>query len=147
MLHIYDFRYIPDPLTVPPGATVTVMSFPTQGQTAEETEPHTVTSSTDRSLFDVRDIPADGSPHPFTAPAEPGTYPYYCIYHGAPDGSGMAGTLIVDGAAATPPGAPAATPTAAPTATPTEGGANGTPLAGWLLIAASVAAAALLRRR
>ncbi len=27
----------------------------------------------------------------------PGTYPYYCQYHGCPGGDGMSGVIVVDG--------------------------------------------------
>lgn len=134
MLHIRDYVYLPDPLEVTPGLTVVIMSFPDTNKTAEETEPHTVTDVREPPAFDVREIPPDTSQHPFTAPAQPGTYPYFCRYHGDRQGSGMVGTLIVREAAATPP--PAASPT------PT----SETPLPAILGLAA-LAGAALARRR
>jgi FtsP/CotA-like multicopper oxidase with cupredoxin domain len=42
----------------------------------------------------------------FTAP---GTYPYYCLYHGTSGGGGMAGTIIVQGTGPAPVGTPAPT--------------------------------------
>lgn len=141
MLHIIDYKYLPDPLEVTPGLTVVVMSFPDTNKTANETEPHTVTDVAEPPRFDIRNIPPDASQHPFTAPMEPGTYPYFCRYHGDRQGSGMVGTLIVtDAPATTTPatGSPALTPTSTP---------NDTPLAPWLLIAAFGAGAALHRRR
>ncbi|BBX37295.1 plastocyanin [Mycolicibacterium mageritense DSM 44476 = CIP 104973] len=66
-------------LTVPPGATVTVVND-------DEVE-HSVTSRT-KDLFDVH---VDGKKRAtFTAPSEPGDYAFYCIYHPA-----MKGTLTV----------------------------------------------------
>lgn len=107
MLHIRDSTYLPDPLQVTPGLLVVVMSFPDTNKTANETEPHTVTDVREPPAFDVRSIPPDASQHPFRAPTEPGTYPYFCRYHGDRDGNGMVGTLIVSAAptpvATTPP--------------------------------------------
>ena len=146
MLHLIDYKYIPDPIEVAPGATVVVMSFPDTNKTASETEPHTVTDircpqTGPCETFDVQNIPPDASQHPFTAPTKLGTYPYFCRYHGDRQGSGMVGTLIVTQApaAATPsPAGVGATPPASP---------DETPLAPWLFIAAFAGGAALLRRR
>lgn len=68
-----------DPITVPPGAQISVAN--------NDSAEHSVTSDT-AGAFDV-DIEgnADGS---FTAPAEPGSYPFHCTYHPT-----MHGTLIV----------------------------------------------------
>lgn len=150
MLHIQTYKYLPDPLSVPAGAQVFVMSFPDPDKTTNETEPHTVTASKDPALFDVQQVPADGSAHPFRAPDAPGEYPYYCRYHGDKEGNGMVGTLIVTAAAAstTPTGTPSAAPTTSPTATPsaTPADGNGTPLPAMLALIATPLAA-LLRRR
>ena len=83
--------------------------------------------------------------HTFTIP---GTYPYYCIPHGAPGRTGMAGTVVVSAGPARP--APAAA-TAAPSAAAQPARA-GLPLAeaGSLLLASGVVAGAAgfaLRRR
>lgn len=44
--------------------------------------------------------PADPAPAPWTSPPRtftaPGTYRYYCAFHGAPGGVGMAGTVVVN---------------------------------------------------
>jgi plastocyanin len=68
-----------DAITVPPGAQISV----TNNDSAE----HSVTSDT-AGVFDV-DIAgnADGA---FTAPTQPGEYPFHCTYHPS-----MHGTLIV----------------------------------------------------
>jgi plastocyanin len=64
---------------VPPGAQIIVTKY--------DSVEHSVTADT-ASVFDV-DIEgnADGS---FTAPTEPGSYPFHCTYHPS-----MHGTLIV----------------------------------------------------
>lgn len=62
-----------------PGAEITV--------TNEDSEPHTVTADTGNS-FDVN-VKGNGTTT-FTAPIEPGTYPYHCNFHG-----NMKGTLTV----------------------------------------------------
>lgn len=134
MLHMEDYAYLPPVLEVPPGVTVYVMNF---GQ-----EPHTVTSSTDRSLFDVQNIPPGGEPLNFTAPTQPGEYPYYCIYHGNPPAEGMAGTLVVKAAAPTRPASPTA-----PTPVTPEADARDTPLAWGASVATVALVAALARRR
>ncbi|WP_258803465.1 cupredoxin domain-containing protein [Pseudarthrobacter sp. NS4] len=65
--------------TVSPGAEITV--------TNEDSEPHTVTADTGNA-FDV--TIKGGSTATFTAPTEPGTYPYHCNFHG-----NMKGALTV----------------------------------------------------
>jgi plastocyanin len=65
--------------TVSPGAEITV--------TNEDSEPHTVTADTGNT-FDV--TIKGGGTATFTAPTEPGTYPYHCNFHG-----NMKGTLTV----------------------------------------------------
>lgn len=133
MLHMQDHEYLPPRLDVPPGVTVYTMNF---GQ-----EPHTVTSAQDRALFDVQNIPPGGEPKNFTAPATPGEYPYYCIYHGDAQGNGMAGVLVVRAAP------PATTPTPrAPTPMPTVDERD-TPLAWGATVAGLLGAALLLARR
>lgn len=64
--------------TVSPGAEISV--------TNEDIEAHTITADTG-SVFDT--IAKVGTTT-FTAPTEPGTYPYHCIFHG-----NMKGTLTV----------------------------------------------------
>jgi plastocyanin len=68
-----------DPVTVPAGAQVTV--------TNNDTVEHSVTSDTN-GLFDVH---VDGNQEKnFTAPNQPGQYPFHCVYH-----TGMKGALLV----------------------------------------------------
>ena len=76
---IKDFDY-GAPLTVAPGAVVTVTNKDTAG--------HTVTVD-DGSAFDVN-VRGNGGTATFTAPSVPGTYPYHCTYH-----PNMHGTLTV----------------------------------------------------
>jgi plastocyanin len=145
MLHMQEYSYLPATLEVPAGVEVVAMNFGPANQSLPRDQWgeyfHTVTSSTDRSLFDVQRIPPDGTPHPFRAPATPGTYPYYCVYHGDAQGNGMAGTLVVTEArgAVTPPSG--TTPTGA-----TPEADNDAPLPAWALIAGCAVAAAALRR-
>jgi plastocyanin len=75
---IKDFNY-GAPITVAPGAVVAVKNM--------DSAPHTVTAEKGK-VFDV-DL-AGGATGTFTAPAEPGTYAYICVYH-----SNMKGTLTV----------------------------------------------------
>lgn len=68
-----------DPLTVPPGAQITVVN--------SDDVAHTVTSKA-KGQFDVK--VGGNARATFAAPTKPGRYPYYCIYH-----PGMVGVLIV----------------------------------------------------
>ena len=81
-LTISGFSYSPTPLSVAPGATVTV--------TNKDSADHTVTSDTS-GVFSLDD-PAGGSPVTFTAPKTPGTYRFHCAIHPY-----MHGTLVVTG--------------------------------------------------
>lgn len=76
---IKDFAF-GDPITVSPGATVTVTNM--------DTAEHTVTAD-QGSAFDV-EIQGGGVTATFTAPSAPGTYAFHCTYH-----PGMHGTLTV----------------------------------------------------
>ena len=76
---IKDFAF-GDPITVSPGATVTVTNM--------DTAEHTVTAD-QGSAFDV-EIQGGGATATFTAPSAPGTYAFHCTYH-----PGMHGTLTV----------------------------------------------------
>jgi len=77
---IKDFEY-GAPLTVAPGAVITVINMDSAG--------HTVTAEQGQA-FDV-DVRGSGGTATFAAPSAPGSYPYYCIYH-----PNMRGTLIVE---------------------------------------------------
>lgn len=76
---IKDFEY-GAPLTVAPGAVVTVTNMDSAG--------HTVTADQGQA-FDV-DVRGSGGTATFTAPSAPGSYPYHCTYH-----PNMHGTLTV----------------------------------------------------
>ena len=76
---IKDFEY-GEPLTVAPGAVVTVTNMDSAG--------HTVTAD-EGEAFDV-DVGGSGGTATFTAPSAPGSYPYHCTYH-----PNMRGTLTV----------------------------------------------------
>ena len=78
VIHVQDFGYqVPD--SVAPGATVSVMNM--------DGEAHTVTAD-EGDAFDAQ--VTGGATGSFTAPLEPGTYPFHCTYH-----SNMQGVLVV----------------------------------------------------
>ena len=68
-----------DPLTVSPGATITIVN--------KDAVEHSVTSDP-KGPFST-DVDG-GEQKTFTAPTQPGTYPFVCKYH-----SNMKGTLTV----------------------------------------------------
>ena len=78
-ISIKDFDY-GAPITVSPGATVTVTNM--------DSAEHTVTAD-QGSAFDV-EVKENGGKGTFTAPSAPGTYPFHCTYH-----PNMHGTLTV----------------------------------------------------
>jgi plastocyanin len=80
---INDNRFTEREMTVPAGTTV-VWSHESQRL-------HTVTA--DDGLFDSGQL-INGETFRFTFD-EPGTYPYYCEFHGGPEGQGMSGVIIV----------------------------------------------------
>jgi plastocyanin len=77
-INIDRFRF-PGSVTVPVGAEVTVVN--------NDPDRHTVTSDS-VGEFDVEIQPS--STASFTAPYEPGSYPFHCLYH-----SSMNGVLVV----------------------------------------------------
>jgi plastocyanin len=77
-INIDQFRYSGS-VTVPVGAEVTVVN--------NDPDEHTVTSDS-IGEFDVEIQPT--STASFTAPYEPGSYPFHCLYH-----SSMTGVLVV----------------------------------------------------
>lgn len=140
MLHMLDYKYAPDPLEVPAGSTVITMNFGPSDQSIPREQwgefTHSVTA-VDGS-FDMQNIPPDFAARTFTAPATPGTYPFYCRYHGDA-ATGMRGTLIVTEAAPEPtPSTPSPTP---------EANEKRTPVGALPLILGAAAAGALLRSR
>lgn len=82
---IIDSGFGPEEIVVSAGTTVV--------WTQKGSLPHTVTSDDD--LFDSDSL-SKGDTFSFTF-EEPGTYPYYCKFHGGPGGTGMAGTVTVTG--------------------------------------------------
>jgi plastocyanin len=107
-VEIGDNTFTPKELRVPLGATVVWMSV---GQ-----RPHTVTA--DDGSFDSGRLESGGVfRQTFSSP---GTFLYYCDFHGGPGGQAMAGVVIVGdgGAAQAPPPAPAAPEPAAPAPAP-----------------------------
>jgi plastocyanin len=78
-----DFDFSPKSISIDPGGSVT---FDNTGNVA-----HTATA--DNGSFDTGNLdPGDSKTITIKAP---GTYPYYCKYHGGPGGTGMAGTITV----------------------------------------------------
>ena len=82
-VEIEDFKFNPQVLVIRPGTTVKFAN--------KDEAQHTATSDT--GVFDSGYL-SKGEEYFFTF-TEPGTYPYYCIPHGAPGGKGMAATIIV----------------------------------------------------
>lgn len=80
---IEDFRFSPAQLTVPVGTTVV--------WTSNATARHTVTAA-DGSFGSA--TMAQGDVFEFTF-MTPGTFVYFCRFHGSGDGQGMAGTVTV----------------------------------------------------
>lgn len=81
-----NLAFKPKDLTVASGTTVR--------WTMDDSLPHTVTSAPGAPVkFDSGNKNA-GETYEFTF-TTPGTYPYYCIYHGTASGQGMAGTVTV----------------------------------------------------
>jgi plastocyanin len=82
-LAISDDAFAPKTVTVPVGATVV--------WSRSGTHPHTVTA--DDNAYDSGVLRAGQTfEHTFT---EPGTFAYYCDFHGGPGGVGMSGTVSV----------------------------------------------------
>ena len=80
-----DFMFSPQTMTVPVGTTVV---WTNMGMMQ-----HTVTS--DNGLFDSGPL-NPGATFMFTF-STPGSYPYYCRFHGGPGGTGMSGMIMVTG--------------------------------------------------
>jgi plastocyanin len=69
---ISNFAFRSSDLVVSPGARITVHN--------QDPTTHTLTSSGSAKAFDTGDIAA-GATATFTAPSQPGTYPYICQIH------------------------------------------------------------------
>jgi len=106
---ITDFAYTGTG-TITPGSVINVVN--------NDTEAHTVTA--DNGAFDV--TIAGGETATFNAPAEGGTYEFFCKFHG-----NMKGSLTVPAGASTPmTPAPTPTPAPAPAPAPANQGMTGT---------------------
>lgn len=105
---VANYAYNPGTLEIPAGTTVIFRN--------DDPDPHTVTSET--GAF-PEGLLEEQSEFTFTFDTE-GEFPYFCLYHGAAGGVGMAGLIRV-----VPEGSVAALPTAveppAPTPQPTAG--------------------------
>lgn len=110
--------------------------------------PHTATA--DDGSFDTGRIAAGATSGAIVIDT-PGSYAYYCQYHGGPGGTGMSGVLVVEAAAATPTPAGGGTtppPTDVFTVDPGEGGSTGRLLTLVLVsLGATLALGSLLSRR
>ncbi len=84
IVHIEDNKFSSNTITIPVGTTVV--------WTHNGRNPHTV--SFDNGSFDSGPL-GGGETISFTF-TEAGTYPYYCGYHGGPDGQDMSGVIIVE---------------------------------------------------
>jgi plastocyanin len=103
-VNMQNFTFQPQTITVSVGDSVVWHNL--------DTATHTVTAND--GSFNSGDVTSAASyPRTFT---QPGTYEYYCKYHGSP-GSGMHGTVIVQGGGPAPTQPPAPAPTPAPAAT------------------------------
>ena len=83
-IHEDQYRFIPSQLTIPVGTTVIWVN--------DESAKHTATADDNQFDSGDQDIGVSYS-HTFT---EPGTYRYFCRYHGDVGGVGMAGTIVVE---------------------------------------------------
>jgi LPXTG-motif cell wall-anchored protein len=78
-----EFKFNPASVSIDPGDSIT---FDNTGS-----EAHTATA--DNGSFDTGNLdPGDSKTITIKAP---GTYSYYCKYHGGPGGTGMSGTITV----------------------------------------------------
>ncbi len=108
VVSMVNFAFSPDPITIPVGTTL-------QWHNTTTTTPHTATA--DDGSFDTGTVNPQANSILITF-TTPGTFAYHCIFHGAPGGIGMAGTIIVQAATPTPTPTATATPTPTATATP-----------------------------
>jgi plastocyanin len=96
---ITEYQFAPVVVSINVGDTVT--------WTNNGTIQHTVTA--DSGAFDAGSLdPGQTFSHTFDTP---GSYAYYCQFHGGPGGSGMSGTVVVRAATTT---VPATTPSSVP---------------------------------
>ncbi|OGN82768.1 MAG: hypothetical protein A2X23_09240 [Chloroflexi bacterium GWC2_73_18] len=113
---------------------ITGFSFPATMTVTAETPivwvnqtgaPHTATA--DDGSFDTGRIDAGATSGAIVIDT-PGSYAYYCQYHGGPGGTGMSGVLVVEAAGTATPtpagGGPTPPPTDVLTVAPGEGGST-----------------------
>lgn len=102
VVEMQDFKFAPQTITISAGTTVV---WRDTGQ-----RPHT--AEADDGSFNTGNVDAGGEAR--TTFNTPGTFAYFCKYHGGPGGAGMSGTIVVQDAAAQQSPAPSAS--AAPSA-------------------------------
>ncbi len=83
-VYIEDFRFVSQTTSAKAGDTIVFRSNGGAG--------HTVTST--EGLFDSGSL-YTGDTYAVTL-TQPGVYNFFCAFHGGPDGSGMAGTIVVE---------------------------------------------------
>jgi plastocyanin len=86
-----DHTFSPTPQQVKSGDTVTWVD----NDPDPNSNPHTVTPDNANDFTGSGDLNAQDTFGPITISGAPRTIPYYCQYHGAPGGVGMAGQLVV----------------------------------------------------
>lgn len=105
VINMKSFQFQPKSLTVPVGTKIVW----TNGDQAEHT------AQADDGSFDTGDVEGGATSKEITFD-KPGTYAYFCKYHGGPGGKGMSGTIVVEAAQASPPAS--ASPSASASAEP-----------------------------
>jgi plastocyanin len=103
---ISDFDFSPQEIVVDEGTRVT-WNYPI----GSGVQTHSVTSDVD-GRFDSQDINPGGSFNNIFV--QPGTYRYYCKYHGSKGGQGMSGIVRVSGSAPSPTPSPKPSASASP---------------------------------
>jgi LPXTG-motif cell wall-anchored protein len=83
MVEAQDFDFSPKTISIDPGDSIMF----------DNTGDATHTATADNGSFDTGDV-KPGASETITIKA-PGTYPFYCKYHGGPAGTGMSGTITV----------------------------------------------------
>ena len=90
-IKMVDYAFQPKTMTVPVGTTIT--------WTNTGKMPHTATSDT--GVFDTGNVDPGATSKSVTF-STPGTFAYFCKYHGGKGGAGMAGTIVVTASQAKP---------------------------------------------
>jgi plastocyanin len=89
-VQMFDNRYEYTEITVPVGGTVT---FVGAGHNPHNAMASDGSWSTEAVFGSLEQHDGDAATIDFDTP---GTYTFYCTFHGSPDGEGMAGTIIVE---------------------------------------------------